>query len=117
MTGTNAPTLAKASRVELADSALHAPAAVFGARTSTRTFSSRPQCLLVAWRGTTLSSTATSAPAGRHLYCSSILMGLSGTPDPSDVDQSEAAMLAVAAHEVDESWLAAWLRERARPVD
>jgi len=35
-------------------------------------------------------------------------------PDPPDVDQAAAAMLAVAAHEVDEAWLADWLRERIR---
>ena len=33
-------------------------------------------------------------------------------PDPPDVDQAEAAMLSVAASEVDETWLASWLRER-----
>lgn len=33
-------------------------------------------------------------------------------PDPPDLDEAEAAMLAVAAHEVDEAWFATWLRER-----
>jgi death-on-curing protein len=33
-------------------------------------------------------------------------------PDPPNVDEAEAAMLAVAAHEVDEAWLADWLRSR-----
>ena len=35
-------------------------------------------------------------------------------PGPPDVDQAEEAMLAVAAGEVDEAWLAAWLRDRVR---
>jgi prophage maintenance system killer protein len=35
-------------------------------------------------------------------------------PDPPDVDDAEAAMLAVAAHDVDEAWLADWLRSRTR---
>jgi death-on-curing protein len=35
-------------------------------------------------------------------------------PDPPDVDDAEAAMLAVAAHEVDEGWFADWLRARVR---
>ena len=35
-------------------------------------------------------------------------------PDPPDVDEAEAAMLVVAAHEVDEAWLSNWLRERLR---
>lgn len=34
------------------------------------------------------------------------------TPDPPDVDDAEYAMLAIAAHDVDESWTADWLRER-----
>jgi death-on-curing protein len=33
-------------------------------------------------------------------------------PDPPDVDEAERAMLAVAAHEVDESWLRRWLDDR-----
>ena len=36
-------------------------------------------------------------------------------PDPPDVDEAERAMLAVAAREVDETWLADWLRERRSP--
>ena len=58
VTGVAAATLAKASRSDLADSALHA--------------------------------------------------------DPPDVDQAETAMLAIAAGEVDETWTAAWLRERVQ---
>jgi death on curing protein len=34
------------------------------------------------------------------------------SPDPPQVDQAEQAMLAVAAHHVDEAWFAAWLRDR-----
>ena len=33
-------------------------------------------------------------------------------PDPPNVDDAETAMLAVAAGEVNEEWLAEWLRER-----
>jgi len=33
-------------------------------------------------------------------------------PDPPNADEAEAAMIAVAACEVDEGWLATWLRER-----
>ncbi|MEX2255267.1 MAG: hypothetical protein WEC34_07510 [Acidimicrobiia bacterium] len=35
-------------------------------------------------------------------------------PDPPNVDDAEAAMLAVAAHEVDEAWFADWIRARVR---
>ena len=37
-------------------------------------------------------------------------------PDPPQIDDAETAMLAVAAGEVDEAWLASWLRERTREV-
>ncbi len=40
------------------------------------------------------------------------LNGRTWEPDPPEVDNAEAAMLAVAPHEVDEPWLAQWLRER-----
>ena len=33
-------------------------------------------------------------------------------PDPPDIDQAEAAMLAIAAGDVDETWTATWLKER-----
>jgi len=35
-------------------------------------------------------------------------------PDPPGVDQAEQAMLAVAAGEVDEAWVANWLRDCVR---
>ncbi|MHB1444212.1 MAG: hypothetical protein ACYCTI_04115 [Acidimicrobiales bacterium] len=37
-------------------------------------------------------------------------------PDPPDTDESEVTMLAVAAHDVDENWLADWLRQRTKPA-
>lgn len=38
-------------------------------------------------------------------------------PDPPEVDEAEGAILKVAAHEVDEAWLANWLRQRTRPTE
>jgi hypothetical protein len=35
-------------------------------------------------------------------------------PDPPNVDEAERAMLAISSGDVDESWTAAWLRERVR---
>lgn len=43
------------------------------------------------------------------------LNGIAWLPGQPDVDEAEAAMLTVAAHDVDEDWLAAWLRQRTRP--
>ncbi len=42
------------------------------------------------------------------------LNGIVWSPDPPDVDDAERPMLAVAAHEVDESWCADWLRHRVQ---
>ena len=44
------------------------------------------------------------------------LNGGAWDPDPPDVDQAEEAMIAVAAHQRDEAWLAGWLRHRVRLV-
>ncbi|MGC8514300.1 MAG: hypothetical protein ACP5P1_14895 [Acidimicrobiales bacterium] len=41
------------------------------------------------------------------------LNGVQRDPDPPDVDDSEAAMLAIAAGQVDETWVADWLRHQA----
>jgi death-on-curing protein len=42
------------------------------------------------------------------------LNGVVWAPDPPDVDDAEQAMLAVAAHEVDEALFGDWLRRRVR---
>jgi death-on-curing protein len=42
------------------------------------------------------------------------LNGVVWDPDPPNVDEAGAAMLAVAAHEVDEAWFASWIRERTK---
>jgi len=42
------------------------------------------------------------------------LNGARWDPDPPDIDDAEGAMIVVAAHEVDESWFADWLRARVR---
>jgi len=54
---------------------------------------------------------ATSAPPGPH---SSFIDSNDGRwdPDPPDVDDAEAAMIAVAAGAVDEAWMSEWLRRR-----
>lgn len=42
------------------------------------------------------------------------LNGARWDPDPPDTDDAEAAMVVVAAREVDEPWFADWLRARVR---
>ena len=54
----------------------------------------------------------TSVLYGPRSSSSSILNGIVWSPDPPDVDEAEQAMLAVAAHDVEEPWFADWLRDR-----
>ena len=72
----------------------------------------RPRSCAAGWRGTTRCPTATSAPRGAALVLFIDLNDGTWDPDPPDVDEAEEAMLAVAAGDVDEDWLADWLRER-----
>jgi death-on-curing protein len=40
------------------------------------------------------------------------LNGARWEQDAPNIDEAEAAMLAIAAHEVDENWVADWVRQR-----
>ena len=115
VTGIDAATLAKASRLELADSALHAPAAGFGEEDFYPDLIDKAAVLTcrLAWNHPLPDGNKRAAWAALVLFLD--LNGLTWAPGQPDVDQAEAAMLAVAAHEVDEDSLAAWLRERTRP--
>jgi death on curing protein len=117
VTGIDASTLAKASRLELADSALHAPAAAFGGEEFYPDLVDKAAVLTcrLAWNHPLIDGNKRAAWAALVLFLD--LNGLVWEPDPPDVDESEAAMLAVAARQVDENRLATWLRERTRLVD
>lgn len=65
VTGVDADTLTKASRSDLADSALHAPQAGFGDVEFYLISATRPLCWFVGWRGTTHFPTGTSVRRGR----------------------------------------------------
>jgi death-on-curing protein len=117
VTRVDAVVLSKGGRVDLADSALHAPQASFGGedfypdlidKAAVRT------CRL-AWNHPLVDGNKRSSWASLVLFLD--LNGVVWDPDPPDVDDAESAMLAVAAHEVDETWLATWLRERTRVLD
>ena len=114
VTGVEAPVLAKASRIELADSALHAPAAGFGGEEFYPELIDKAAVLMcrLAWNHPLPDGNKRAAWASLVMFVD--LNGGSWDPDPPEVDQAEAAMLAVAAHEVDEAWLADWLSQRVR---
>jgi death-on-curing protein len=112
VTGVDARTLAKASRVDLADSALHAPAAGFGDEDFYPDIYDKAAvlCCRLAWNHPLPDGNKRASWAALLLFID--LNDGRWSPDPPDVDQAEEAMFAVAAGEVDEKWLAGWLRER-----
>lgn len=114
VTGVEAAVLAKASRLDLADSALHAPAAGFGDQEFYPDIVDKAAVLTcrLAWNHPLPDGNKRAAWAALVLFVD--LNGGVWDPDPPNVDEAEAAMLAVAAHEVDDAWFASWLRSRIR---
>ena len=112
VTGVEAGTLAKGTRVDLADSALHAPQAGFGDQDFYPDLIDKAAVLTcrLAWNHPLPDGNKRSAWASLVLFLD--LNGRRWEPDPPDADEAEAAMLAVAAGEVDEAWCADWLRAR-----
>jgi death-on-curing protein len=112
VTGVEAAVLAKASRIDLADSALHAPAAGFGDEDFYPDLYDKAAvlCCRLAWNHPLIDGNKRAAWAALVLFLD--LNGGVWAPGPPDVDEAEEAMLAVAAGEVDEAWLAEWLRSR-----
>ena len=112
VTGVDAATLAKVSRTDLADSALHAPAAGFGDEDFYPDIYDKAailSCRLV-WNHPLPDGNKRASWAALLLFID--LNEGTWDPDPPVVDQAEEAMMALAAGEVDEEWFADWLRER-----
>ena len=112
VTGIDASVLVKASRSDLADSALHAPQAGFGEEEFYPDFYDKAAVLVcrLAWNHPLLDGNKRAAWAALVMFVD--LNGGTWEPDPPDVDEAEQAMLAIAAGEVDETWTAEWLRQR-----
>ena len=104
--------LAKASRLELADSALHAPAAGFGGQDFYPDLIDKASVLTcrLAWNHPLPDGNKRAAWASLLLFLD--LNGIGWNPDPPNTDEAEIAMFAVAAHELDEERFSIWLRER-----
>lgn len=104
----------KAGRIDLADSALHAPSASFGGEELYPDVVDKAAVLTcrLAWNHPL--PDGNKRPAWVALVLFLELNGIVWSPDPPDVDDAEQAMLAVAAREVDESWFADWLRQRVQ---
>ena len=108
----DAATLIKASRVDLADSALHAPQAGFGDEDFYPDVYDKAAVLAcrISWNHPLPDGNKRAAWACMVLFVD-LNDGIWSTGGP-EVDEAVEAMLAVAAREVDEAWLATWLRER-----
>ena len=117
VTGVDAETLANASRSDLADSALHAPQAGFGDMEFYPDVYDKAAVLVcrLAWNHPLPDGNKRAAYAALVMFID--LNEGTWEPDPPDIDQAEEAMLAIAAGEVNETWTAAWLRERVQFVD
>ena len=112
VTGVPAGTLSKAGRIDLADSALHAPAASFGDHEFYPDVVDKAAVL--CWR---LARNHPLPDGNKRAAWASLVLfidlnGGTWDPDPPDVDDAEQTMLAVASGEIDEAELATWLRER-----
>ena len=114
VTGIDPDVLAKASRSDLADSALHAPQAGFGEEEFYPDIYDKAAVLLcrLAWNHPLLDGNKRAAWATLVMFID--LNSGTWVPDQPDVDQAEEAMLSIAAGDVDEAWTADWLRERVR---
>lgn len=112
VTGVEARTLIEVARIELAESALRAPAAEFA---GTEFYPERHEKAAIL-----VSRLARNHPlpdgnkraAWLSLAMFVELNGGKWSPDPPQVDEAEQFMLAVAAGDVDESWIVDWLMQR-----
>ena len=114
VTGIDGQVLANTGSINLADSALHAPRAGFGDQDFYPDLIDKAAVLTchLAWNHPLPDGNKRASWACLVLFLD--LNDIVWDPDPPDVDEAEAAILAVAAHDVDEKWFADWLRERIR---
>ena len=119
VTGDNAATLARAARIDLADSALHAPQASFGNAEFYPDPYDKAAVLLcrLTWNHPLIDGNKRAAWATLVLFVD--LNEGRWDPDPPNIDEAEAAMFSIASGDVDEMWAADWLRQRIRfrPID
>lgn len=113
-TGIRAATLIRASRLELADSALHAPAAAFEGHEFYPGLLEKAAVLVcrLTWNHPLVDGNKRAAWASLLLFVD--LNDGRWEPDPPVVGEAEAVMLQVAAGEMSESGMTDWLRERVR---
>lgn len=109
VTGIDARSLIRASRVELLDSALHAPAAGFGDDDLYPDLVAKAAVLAVR-----IAKNHPLPDGNKRLAwaCLNLFCELNGAVLRVDIDDAVATMLGVAAGEIDQDRLADWIRDR-----
>ncbi|WP_366526754.1 type II toxin-antitoxin system death-on-curing family toxin [Ferrimicrobium sp.] len=112
--GIDTNTLIRTSRLELADSALHAPGATFSDQEFYPDLYDKAAVLAcrLALNHPLFDGNKRAAWMALAMFVE--LNDGHFDPDPPNVDEAEAAVIAIAAHEVEEKWFAQWLRARVR---
>ena len=115
--GVPAELIADFNRIGLADSALAAPRAGFGGVEAYPDFETKAAVL--CWH---LVKNHPLPDGNKRAAWAALVMFVdlddgAWAPEPPAVDEAEAAMIAIASHQVDEAWAASWLRQRVRFTD
>jgi death-on-curing protein len=115
ITGLDVRTLTTVTRLSLADSALHAPAAGFGDVELYPDFVDKAAVLLVRLTNNhpLLDGNKRAAWVAMRLFIA--LNGWEWRTRPT-IEDAEATVIAIAAGELDEPGAASWLREHLTPV-
>jgi len=112
VTGIDSVTLAKASRLELLDSALHAPQAGFGEEDFYPAVEQKAAVLAVC-----IARNHPLLDGNKRLAWQSltVFLALNGHTLVAEVADAVALMLGIAAGDIDEGAAEAWIRERITP--
>ena len=111
-TGVAATTLTLTSRLELADSALHTPAAAFEGHEFYPDLLDKAAVLVCRLTRNHPLIDGNKRAAWASLLLFVELNGGRWDPDPPAANEAEAAMLAVAAGQMEEAAMTGWLRDR-----
>lgn len=116
VTGLNVATLMRVTRLSLADSALHAPAAGFGDVELYPEFIDKAAVLLVRLAKNHPLPDGNKRAAWVSMRMFVEVNGWEWASDP-DIDDAESTVLAISAGTLDEAGTAAWLRRFLRSPD
>jgi death-on-curing protein len=113
VTGIEPATLARASRLDLLDSALHAPQAGFGEEDFYPGLEQKAAVLAVRITGNHPLPDGNKRLAWQSL---TIFIALNGASIETSADEAVALMLSIAAGDIDEAEAETWIRARIAPT-